>query len=89
MAVKRPDVRLRIDRLVLDGVDPVDPAALGRAVEAELSRLIAEGGSPFGTAATSIGRLDAGGVDWPGGSSDALGARVAGAVYSSLGGERQ
>ena len=89
MAVKRPPIRLRIDRLVLDGVPSGDPAALGRAVESELSRLLTEGGAPFGSKAASIGRLDAGEVSWGEGSSDAQGARVAGAVYSSLGGARR
>ena len=89
MAVMHPPIRLRIDRLLLDGVTVGDPAALGRAVEAELSRLLTDGGTPFGAAAASIGRLDAGEVSWGGGSSDALGSRVAGAVYSSLGGERR
>ena len=89
MAVTRPRVRLSIERLVLDGVTAGDPGALGRAVEAELSRLLTDGGAPFGAEAASIGRLDAGEVSWGGGSSDALGTRVAGAVYSSLGGERR
>jgi hypothetical protein len=91
MAVRRTPVRLHIGRLVLDGLPAGDPAGLGRAVEAELTRLLKDGSTPFDSArGTSIDRLDAGELSWgDGSSSETLGARLAGAVYGSLGGERQ
>ena len=88
MVVRRGPLRLHIERLVLDGVSTADPAGLGRAVEAELTRLLAQHVTPFpSTTGADVQRLDAGDVSWgEGASSEALGARVAGAVYKSLGG---
>ena len=90
MAVNRSPIRLRIDRLLLDGVPAADPAAVGRALEVELSRLLTKGGAPTQwQGATSVERLDAGEVSWADGASDALGSRIAGALYSILGGVRR
>jgi hypothetical protein len=91
MAVRRAPLRLHIDRLVLDGVPAADPGDLGRAVEAELGRLLADRHEPFPSIQSgSVHRLDAGEVSWGDGTSSAtLGVRVAGAIYTSLRGERR
>lgn len=76
-------IDLRIDTLVLDGLDGVDAAAVGTAVRRELARLLSEGGVPpawqqGGTAA----RLDGGAVTVaPGTPSGEVGARIARTLY--------
>jgi hypothetical protein len=82
---------LHIERLVIDGLPATDPTGLGRSVEAELARLLADRGAPFdSTRGASVERLDAGELSWGEGSSnETLGARLAGAVYGSLGGEKR
>ena len=84
----RPDVRLRIEELVLDGFAPGDRYRIGEAVERELTRLLAERGVPGGLAAGGEApRLDAGWFDLaPGSGPEAIGTGVAAAVYGGLGG---
>lgn len=84
--MNRPAVRLHIERLVLDGVPVADPAAFARALEARIGHLLSENGMPRN--ASSTRRLDSGPVPWGEATPDALGARVAGAVYRSLGGQK-
>ena len=80
----RPPLRLRIDHLVLTGIDPKDQAAVRRAFETELGRLL--------TAAP----LPDQGMRAPGltlslpqpGSPGAAGVAAAGAVVRALGGKR-
>ncbi|MEP0546755.1 MAG: hypothetical protein ABJF88_07480 [Rhodothermales bacterium] len=59
-----PNVVLHIDRLVLHGFEHVDRARLGRAVEAELTRLVAERGiAPALAADARHPRIDGGRID--------------------------
>ena len=83
-----PDVRLRIEELVLDGFAPGDRYRIGEAVERELSRLLAERGVPSALAAGGEApRLDAGSFELaPGSGPEAIGSRVAATVYGGLGG---
>jgi hypothetical protein len=85
------DVELRVERLVLDGLPPLGPgdaAVLRAAVEAELTRLLADGGldpavSSGGAHAVLRGpavRVSA--STRPG----ELGTRIARAVHGGLGG---
>ncbi len=43
---RQPSIRLHIDRLVLEGVNPRDRRRIAAAVESEIARLIAAGGVP-------------------------------------------
>ena len=81
------DIHVRIDRLVLDGVTlPAGGgAAVGAALEAELGRLLAEGGlAEAWQASAAVPRLAAGPVSLAG-SPENLGAGIARAVYGGLG----
>ncbi len=82
-----PDVRLRIEELVLDGFAPGDRYRIGEAVERELARLLAQQGVPGALAAGGEASwLDAGSFELvPESGSDAVGSRVAAAVYGGLG----
>lgn len=83
-------VHLRIDRLIIDGLPlgPGDAARLQAAVEAELTRLIAEGGLPPALAAGGArARADAPAplrVD-AGLTPEALGTRLAGVIHGGIG----
>jgi hypothetical protein len=79
---------VRIDRLVLDGLalGPGDAGRVRRAVEAELGRLLAEGGvSPALASGPALPAVDAGGfvVDRRGPST--LGRQIARALYRGIG----
>jgi hypothetical protein len=86
VAVKRPNVELHIEELVLHGFAPGDRQAITAAIEAELGRLLAIEGLPASfEGGASIGTLDAGSFE--AGASErpsALGARVGRSVYQSL-----
>jgi hypothetical protein len=79
-------IELRIQRLVLDGL-PVDrrhAGAVRLAVEAELTRLLSEGGALAGG---ERGRVRAADVQFvPDAGPADLGRRIAGAVHGSLAG---
>jgi hypothetical protein len=80
----RPPIRLRIDHLVLTGIDPKDRAAVRRAFEAELGRLlqaspVPEQGSRSPGLALSLPQPN---------SPRAAGMAAAGAVVRALGGGR-
>lgn len=83
-----PNVRLHIDRLVLDeAFAHLDRAAVGAAVERELGRLLAERGTPGGLGETArVARVDGGrfGVEW-GAGAEAVGRRVARGIYGGMG----
>jgi hypothetical protein len=82
----RPSVEIEIEELVLHGFAPGDRYAIAAAVQRELARVLADRGVPRGWAqGLDAARLDAGAFDVAlGGSADAIGAQVAGAVYGGL-----
>lgn len=94
-APARPDIRLHIERLVIDEVvlgAAGDARQLGAAVEAELTRLLGEGGLSADLAAGgAVGALPEGTMDaqrsGPGSRSTAtsLGDRIANAVFGRIG----
>ena len=82
------NVKLHIERLVLDGVDGNGhPQLLRAAIEAELTRLLSEGG--LAPALDAGGALPA--IALPtiamaqGDAAGVLGTRIAGAVYAGIG----
>jgi hypothetical protein len=85
-------IRVRIDRVVLDGV-PVSAAQarhVHAAIESELSRLFTAGGMPRDRAGralrgTATPSLRAPEMRLPRGEPSGTGRRIAGAVYQSLG----
>ncbi len=83
------DIDLRIERLVLEGVDVPrgQRPLLQAAVEAELGRLLAEGGLGAGLMAGGAAARVAGGEVQLTGAGDTvqLGGRIARAVYGGLG----
>lgn len=82
------NVNLRIERLVLDGIDlePAHRPLLQAALEAELGRLIAEGGVGGLAAGGAVPALKAGGFEMSGdGNPSQLGRQIAGAVYGGIG----
>lgn len=70
---------LHIERLVLRGIDPHDAAALSRAVQSELQRLLAEPGSAAAlTASGNRARVVSANLPLPASSNDrALGRAIA------------
>jgi hypothetical protein len=87
------NVTLHIERLILDGLDvrPGDRPHLQAAVEAELTRLLGEGGIAPGLAAGgAVPALRGGSVQMGGGaggkSAAGLGSQIAQAVYGGIGG---
>lgn len=83
------NIQLHIERLILDGFDfrTGDRANLQAAVEAELARLLGEGGlAPGLTEGGAVPALRGGNVQIGGaGSPDGLGAQIAQAVYGGIG----
>ena len=84
--MRRANLELHIEELVLHGFAPGDRHRIGDAVERELTRLFAERGVPpnfsqgFETA-----RLDAGSFDFaPGSSAQSIGERIAQVLYGGL-----
>jgi len=82
------NVNLHIERLVLDGID-VEPAQrplLQAALEAELGRLIAEGGVGALAAGGAVPSVKAEGFQMSGdGNPGELGRQIAGSVYGGIG----
>ncbi len=83
-------IELRIDRLVLEGLplSAAQGALVQRAIEAELARLLAEGGlAQSWDKGAALPAVQAAGITLsPGGSPAQMGAQIAQSVYSSLGG---
>ena len=81
-----PNVVLHIDRLVLHGFEHVDRARLGRAVEAELTRLVVERGlAPSLHTDARRPRIDGGRIDAaPDTPTPRLATLVARAVHGGL-----
>ena len=73
-----PRVRVRIRRLVLDGVDPAAADRLAAGIERELARLLERQGAP--ALRPAGGRTAAVGVDLTAPDPDGLGARLAEAL---------
>jgi hypothetical protein len=87
------NVRLHIDRLVLDGLSlgAADRPHLQASVEAELTRLIAAGGiaSSFASGA-AVPAVRAPQMTFaPGAKPAQLGSAIAGAVYGGVGGKQR
>jgi hypothetical protein len=89
--VKPAAIELRIDELVLHGFAPHDRARIGRAVEVELARLLAEAAAPGRALPPSLAANGAvlaaeGGVVHvaPAATPERVGGQVAGAVYRAL-----
>jgi hypothetical protein len=84
---ERPDVRVDIGELVLTGFPTAQRHNIGDAVQAELTRLIAERGMPprFSRLANSD-RIDGGAFRVPRRNASAalVGQRIAAVVYRSL-----
>jgi hypothetical protein len=79
-------VELHIEELILQGFVPAERARIGEALERELARLLAEEGLP-GTVsrAGEISHMNGGTVTvLPGGKAEAVGAKVARAVYEGM-----
>lgn len=82
------EIVLHVEELVLEGFPARDRWRIAAAVEAELTRLVAEGGLPPGllTGAGTINVIDADGfAPGPADRPEAIGTQVAGAVYAGLG----
>ena len=86
------NIELNIERLVLDGVEAATPrerAQIRAAVEAELSRLLTEGGLAHELAGGgALPAIAAGNVQLNGGRDPwQLGEQIARAVYEGIGGQ--
>jgi hypothetical protein len=81
-------IYIHIERLVLDGIDIpyAQQPALQAALEAELARLVAEGGI-MPASGGSFARVPGGSIDLneSGGDPAALGGQIARAVYGGFG----
>jgi hypothetical protein len=77
-------IEVRIGRLLLDGlaVDRRQGEAVGRAVEAELTRLLGAGSAPAGGALGSLRGPDI--LVPPSAGAEALGGEVARAVHGAI-----
>jgi hypothetical protein len=82
------NITVNIERLIFEGVSlaPWQRPLLQAAVEAELARLLAEGGVGGGLAAGwAVPSLPAGAIQLPGdGDPVAMGAQIAQAVYGGM-----
>ncbi|HEX6372417.1 MAG TPA: hypothetical protein VF006_26085 [Longimicrobium sp.] len=84
-----PGIRVHIGRLVLDGIDlgPADRPLVRAALEAELVRLLGEGGiGPDYASGGAAPRLRAPAVVDAAADPASLGRQIANAVYGGIGG---
>ena len=83
-----PAVELHIDELALHGFAPADRYRIGAAVEHELASLLTERGLPPSLGLIGeLARLDGGAFELaPGMPAEAIGARIARAIYAAVGG---
>lgn len=83
------NVSLHIERLILDGIDigPAQRPLLQEALQAELGRLLTEGGIGDGWAdGGAVPSVRAGGFQMSGeGNPVQLGRQIAGSVYGGIG----
>jgi hypothetical protein len=79
------NIQIHIDELVLHGFDPRDRHAIGDAVQAELTRLMAVS-PPDVTGRVDRAQIDAGRYESPaeGSGAAAVGRAAAGALHRSL-----
>jgi hypothetical protein len=84
--MRAANIELHIEELVLHGFAPRERHLIGETVERELARLFAEGGVPPSLARDSeFAHLDGGAFEVRSGfGTEAIGARVAQAVYGGL-----
>jgi hypothetical protein len=84
--MKRPEIELHIEELVLEGFAHADRHAVADALQSELTRLFAAGGlSPARAAALGGARLDAGTARLkPNSTPRAAGAEVARTIHGGL-----
>lgn len=86
------NVRLHIDRVVLDGIDVAAAARphLRVAIESELARLVGERGiAPELARGIAVPSVRAPQIDLaPGARPAQLGSAIAGSVFSGVGGKR-
>lgn len=76
-------IRLRIDRILIEDAPPgLDRAALTRAIQAELTRLLST--SEAVPAAVAVPVRYGPDILEPGSTAAALGTRIAGAVHAAL-----
>jgi hypothetical protein len=88
-AGESPEIRLHVERLILDGVNvpPGQGHLLQASVEAELARLLAEGGvSPRLAAGGALPQVFAKSIQWTNDSDVVgLGGQIAQSVYGGIG----
>jgi hypothetical protein len=79
-------IDLHIDRLILSGFASIDREQLVVAVEQELSRLLAEDGTPAGWSVSGFAaHLDGGSFALtPDMSAESIGTQVARAIYGGI-----
>jgi hypothetical protein len=81
------NIELHIEELLLQGFDPRDREAIGRAVQLELTRLLTEHGMPQALAqGVIVPRLDGGALSLQNTRSEVVGTQVAQSVYGAVGG---
>lgn len=88
-AAPAPTIRVHVGRVVLDGIDlgPADRPVVHAALQAELARLLGEGGiSPDYSAGGAAPRLRAPAVVDAAADAASLGRQIAHAVYGGIGG---
>jgi hypothetical protein len=80
-------IELRIEQLVLEGVEGADRNRIADAVQSELARLLTEQGVPSNLhAPAKAGHIDAGTIHIDSGARAAgVGERIAQAIYGSIG----
>ena len=84
--MRRANVELHIEELILHGFAPGDRYRIGAALERELARLFGAGGvPPTLMQSIEVERLDGGAFQVaPGAKTETIGAQVAQAVYGEL-----
>jgi len=85
MGMKKQNIELNIEELVLDGFAPGDRYRIAAAVERELAALFKEQGAPQSLIRGGEIELHGGAFEAARGSKpEAIGARVAQAVYGGM-----
>lgn len=84
--MKQQDIRLHIENLVLHGIPVADRAAVGVAVQQELTRLLSERGLPSSlSSSVTVDRFHAGSISFQAdASAGSVGLQIARSVYGGL-----